>query len=448
MLLNWLKRTLGIKEIESKVIQLETEKTDLENRVINSEQRTKLICKGIKEDRLSASVKDYFANINIQISEQGSESALIAVKAIELIDKYKFQRYVAPVDCAINSSVISLKELQENPERYFPKLSKGFLNFPLGLNFDKINEVFFDGVENIRINHRSFDSNKGTLEFVTNSLLGHNQGGSYTTGKLLLEITNQTQLNRIKCSDWISIDTLDFLFNYDSFERFFIERPNLSIESKKRAISKLRLIKFTYLAAMEIVGTTRIKDITELLNYENNKNFESEKEVLIQENKIGQNWKLGIKEILLTNLKGTSYLEIQGLLPIASKEKFVELASKRTHEILASDKLYKRMTDNINKPLKDYTVSESILLACYFTRNIIQHYETLDDAAKNVINGKKQRKISGKCTDFTALSLHYLREYLVPLNSGKFKNWHFGFDSDVIGDYKHCYMKGMSRMGC
>ena len=83
------------------------------------------------------------------------------------------------------------------------------------------------------------------------------------------------------------------------------------------------------------------------------------------------------------------------------------------------------------------------MLACYFARNIIERYETLDDTIRNIFTGVTKEGTSGKCTDYTGLALHYLREYLIPLNPEKFENWEFGFESDTIDSYKHCYIKAM-----
>jgi hypothetical protein len=89
----------------------------------------------------------------------------------------------------------------------------------------------------------------------------------------------------------------------------------------------------------------------------------------------------------------------------------------------------------------DYSVGEYLVLACYFARNIIHSYENLDGGVQNAFDGDSSTQMTGKCTDYTALALHYLREFLVPLNSEKFEGWQFGVELKNIGSYRHSYIK-------
>jgi len=398
--------------------------------------------------------------LNIELSTKDAVNTKIALSAADVVEKYDFKRFSKPLHDNIPSRVISINEFRKNPEKYFHKLGKGFFNFPVGLNFEEINNFMYGVFGNASIESQSF-SNKGLVKFVPNSICDlynftNNASGHFQS--VLINASNLSDLGRGNSDTWLSLDALDFLYNYDSFENFFKEFSDLEIPCKLSGLKALRFLKFTTLTALEVVGTARICDASDLLNYfEKTTDTKSDEPTKLSIDdcvcdslsesidfdliSTGTELKNKIKDSLLSCPLGTSYKEIQGLLEIESKERFVKLASRRTLEILSNDKELKGLTSVIGKKLENYTIGESIVLACYFARNIIANYETLEDGVENIFSNLNNYGVSGKCTDYTGLALHYLREYLVPLNSEKFKNWHFGFDNDIIGDYKHCYIK-------
>ena len=83
------------------------------------------------------------------------------------------------------------------------------------------------------------------------------------------------------------------------------------------------------------------------------------------------------------------------------------------------------------------------MLSAYFARNVITEYKKLEDSIKEIFLGKQSSEVSGKCTDYTALTLHYLREYLIPMQPEKFENWQFAVADSNIGDYHHSYIRIM-----
>jgi hypothetical protein len=440
MIKDWLRRFLGITENDARIVQLEEEKRSLEDRVIKSVIAKDLLVRTTKESTFEQGVQVYLNKIGVKHDGDISQKVVVAAKAVQAVEGYGFKRHIRPTDVSIPSPVISFRDLQEHPERYLSRLSKGFMRFPVGLNLDSVNKLLGSHFGNIQISISSVYSSNGTLDFTQESLFGYmtdNKG----VGNLLQQSLTHAQLNRKgDCGTWMGLDPVDFLSNYDALEAFVNDQGELDNEQKTRALSALRFAKEVYVSAIEIVGTTRIRDASELLE----PTLEStvlDKEEVPQIITLETEFKNKIKKQLLEEPRGTSYEAIQGLLEIGSREKFRELASLRTTEILARDSRYKRLTHNLGKPLEAYSVGESVMLACYFARNIIETYSTLEDAVKSIIGGRDTTKISGKCTDYTGLALHYLREYLIPLHPEKFEDWKFGFDSDVIGSYAHCYMQ-------
>ncbi len=440
---NWLKRKLGIVELASRVNFLEKERAGLEGKVIQAEKSLEVIRASVSNAELAEEAREFLSQLNVQLSNGTANEALKALEASELVRHYRLARFVPPMGEAYPASIISFKEFQEHPEKYFHKLTKGVFGFPLGLNFSGVNSLLQNnfGTGNIQ-DYLSRDM-AYSFSVDISRMLGTE---SRRVGNLLAQTIKIADLVRYHDGrDYVSVDPLDFLANYDNLSRLIMERPDLRPNEKKKWALETGLVKFSYLTALEVIGTSRIKDPAELLSIIENgatKPSPLYSDGTIEE-ELAQAYQLKekIRASLLVDLKGTSSDEVYKLLPIRSKERFRELASLRTAEILSIDKERKGLTEKLGKEISDYSIGESIILACYFARNVIQQYESLDEGVKRVLSGETSDKISGKCTDYTGLALHYLREYLVPLHPEKFKNWSFGFDSDRIGDYKHCYMK-------
>ncbi len=432
-----------IEEIERRVSKLEADKADLETRLIDRESTRMLILDASRYDELTNDMVQHLKDINVPDSKNTGENAVAEMKAADMVQRYGFKRYIHPIEQPYPSRVISLKELQQHPEKYFHKLNRGFLGFPVGLNFDEVNKFLFKMFGNVKISNFTNFSNNGSFEFAPISMISGCKGGDLAHAPLIRSM-ELSDLNRHNGTMWIYMDTLDFLANYDGLEACIVENPTLVTDEKKRGLQALRTAKLIYLTALEIVGLTRIKDPKELLKYDKTKEGnEGDELMLLEDSEQLSQIKQGIRYSLLTKPKGTTYDEIQKLLPIRSRERFRQLAAERTAEILTHDEEYRGLTQTIEKPLEGYSVGDSIALACYFARNIIKRYETLDDAVQNVLSGNENNEVSGKCTDYTALALHYLQEYLIPLHPKQFENWRFGFDADKIGGYNHCYMKAI-----
>ncbi len=445
MIRKWLKRILGINEIENRVVNLEREKADLEGKVIESEKEKDLmnraVTRSVSLSEIVNEVQGFLGAVNIQITDQNSGSALVALEATDVIKKYGFERYVAPLEVGYPSQVITIAELQEHPELYMHKLSKGFFHFPVGLNFDEINETLGNRFGSIELDLSTAYSNNGCFTFVLKSLLERVEG-SDRANEVLVQATQLSHLRRAKCSSWVHMDTIDFLANYDGIVGYIKDLPDVNTSAKISAISAMEVARFTYLTALEIVGTTRIRYLSDLLKYDK---AEESHTITgdIEDYNPNQQLKLKLKASLLFEPKGTSYEDIEKLLSIISMKRFRALASEVTSKILANDKARKGLTYKIDKPLEDYSVGEAVVLASYFARNVITQYRKLEDSVNEIFMGKPSSEISGKCTDYTGLALHYLREYLVPMQPAKFRNWQFGVEQDHIGDYNHCYIKAL-----
>jgi len=283
------------------------------------------------------------------------------------------------------------------------------------------------------------------ISFVPRLLFDYYDEGTAKVSELLIQSTELSHLRRSNCGAWIHMDNLDFLSNFKGITEFIKDSSRISKKSKTQAISALEFIRFSYLTAMEIVGKSRIKNLDDLLKYDSGKELEVINTGVQKYFGEDPAYKLKskIKSTLLSNTKGTTYLEIEELLPIRSQERFRELSSEITSYILANDKERRGLTEKINKPLEEYSIGEALVLSCYFARNVITKYKKLEDSIKDIFMGEFSSAVSGKCTDFTGLALHYLREYLIPMQKNKFKNWSFGFESDSIGCYQHCYIKAI-----
>ncbi|NQV91451.1 hypothetical protein HQ489_03165 [Candidatus Woesearchaeota archaeon] len=418
--MDWLKKLLGIKELENRLNRFENERADLETKVIEAENLKALAYKSVRSQELNDSL-----TMNLSLPSSQSEKIIGEITPFVLARAYGIKPWIPEHVESYPSAVISFKELQEHPEKYLHKLQKGFVNFPVGFDLGVVNNLLSSKFGNCRI------GNDGQFKFVLNSISGNYFGSEKMSRTLALSLI-QGDINQIDCGDWIHISPLDYFTNKDAILDMIVNHSDYSDKQKERIAVAFEIVKKTYLGIFELLGNTRIADASELLS-----NSYQEKDVSSL-----SSIEVSLFDALLEEPKGTSYDEIQKLLPIRSRERFRNLAALRTQELLYNDTFRSGMTSTIGKKLEDYTVGESVALACYFARNVIQEYETLDDAVKNVLSGTQNEKIKGKCTDYTGLSLHYLHQYLLPLNAEKFKDWRFGYDIDNIGkDYNHCYMK-------
>ncbi|MBI2146786.1 hypothetical protein HYU22_05605 [Candidatus Woesearchaeota archaeon] len=337
----------------------------------------------------------------------------------------------------------------------FHKLKKGFLGFPIGLNFKEVNKLLFERYGNIQIDNSiaasRFYSPNGTVNFFLEALLYKNSSRSDRNEKAqekaaqqLIRAAQIADLNRCNRDKFLRLDSLDFLANYPGLVQYVLDLPEISRKEKNQALQAFQTVRAVYLTGLEIASQTRIRPTTDLLDFAAD-SLEEKVTALSADDPGAASLKHRIRQSLLSETKGTSYHDLQELLTVRSKKHFRQLAHERTQEILTRDQKYAGLTDRLGKELKDYSVGESVVLSCYFARNIIQHYASLNDAVRAVFSGQQGERISGKCTDYTGLALQYLREYLVPLHPEKFKNWTFGYDTEQIGGYDHCYIKAIHQ---
>lgn len=440
MINDWIKRLLGIDVLENRVKNLESEKADLEGKVIASEkdkEHFRSIVRGsLDNEELTTQAIEYLSSMNLTPSKQTSEILMKHLSATEIVEKYKFERYAPTLTQGIPSPVISIRDLRENPTLYIHKLTKGFLSFPIGLNFDGINKTLKGLASNISIYNTSSPS--GFIKIDSYGTLGQDDEDP----RSLVQITKLSRIDSLNLKYWSCIDGTDFLHNFDGLISYINENPEISLEKKKEATRALTFAKFAFVTAVETVGTTQIKDLSELLKYDSAEDYHLSSDEITDLTDFEQ-LRYNIKNSLLNEPSGTRHSDIEELLPIRSLKTFRELATEITSQIISNDKKRSGITEDINKPIEEYSIGEALVLACYFARHVITKYSTLEDNVKDLLLGKDNAKVSGKCTDYTGLALHYLREYLAPMQPEKFRNWIFGYDSDKIGDYKHCYMKLM-----
>ena len=435
MLKKWIKRLTGMDELERRIAHQESQRTELEQKVIADNETREMMKDTVGHAKLKEALSRYLDDIIIP--ESAVHDAALVLDAAEAVKEYGFKRFVIPAADAYPSQVISMKEFREHPQKYAAKLSKGIFGFPLGLNFKGINKIVEEQFgRTSKLTKDDTYSPHGVFEFSPICSIKSSEPCEKKIASLFVQAAKLSDITRVGLDDWVFIDPLDFLANYSGLVRFVIDQQNLTDSSKREIISCFTVVRDVYLTALEIAGTTRIGDPQELLGYQ------QAEEVLPATP--DDSLEHRIRCSLLQEPEGTSYYDIQRrLLPIRSKEEFRRLASERTNEIISRDTKHHGLTDLIGKELKDYSIGESVVMACYFARNIITSYESHDDAVKRVFAGDSPKGITGKCSDYTGLALHYLKEYLIPLQPEKFSGWHFGFDSDHIGGYDHCYLKAL-----
>ena len=434
-----LKRMLGVDDLENKVEFLQNRVSEQDNQIIDAAKQRELIRKSTSDRELSDAVIDFLNESDIKITPENRENALVAIDAAEAVERYGFRKFNPAHDGnAIRSSVISLREFAENPEKYIHKSAKGAFSFPLSLNYRNLEDVF-RGYGNIGI--ASWGRDDFAFRSLPISIDGY-ESDSQEVSKTLYGALTLSRLNGEFSEESLSMDPFDFLQNYDGLTEFIKDAP-LEEERKRKILEALALSKAGYIAGFEITYGTRIMSTEDLVSYD-----EPEESEYVQLRNSGstngERLYEDIKEKLLNGMRGMRDYDMNELLPIRSVEEFRRLASERTTEIVARDGANGGLTASFNKELSEYTPAEAVLMSCYFARNIIKSYKKDNDSISDLVMGIIPSGVEGKCTDYTGLALHYLREFLVPLNPERFKHWEFGYEVDRIGkDYDHCYMKAI-----
>jgi len=276
MVKNWIKRILGIEELENKVNNIEKQKASLESKLIESENEKSMVANSVSKSVISQEidkgVEQFLQTIDIGLTNQNSGAILTALEAKDVVEKYNFKRYSPPQEIGYNSPIISMEEFQKHPEKYLYKISKGFFNFPIGLNFDEINKALEKRFSNIGMENSILK--KVGISFVPRLLFDYYDEGTAKVSELLIQSTELSHLRRSNCGAWIHMDNLDFLSNFKGITEFIKDSSRISKKSKTQAISALEFIRFSYLTAMEIVGKSRIKNVDDLLKYDSGKELE------------------------------------------------------------------------------------------------------------------------------------------------------------------------------
>ncbi len=434
-----LKKALGIENLENQVEFLQNRVSEQDNLIINAAKQRELIKKSTSERELSDAVTDFLNESDIEITPENSQDALAAMDAAEAVERYGFKRFNPEHDGnAIRSSVIPLREFAENPEKYIHKSAKNAFSFPLSLNYREVEDIF-KRFDNIGIYYQGLgESDFRSLE---KSIEGYSQD-SREVSKTLYNALTLARVNKEFSDKGLRIDPFDFLQNYDGLTEFIKESP-LEEERKRKTLEALALSKAGFVAGFEIISKAKIMSTEDLVSYEEPE--ESEYIQLKNEGRTdGEKLYEDIKDKLLSDMRGMRDYDMDELLPIRSVEEFRRLASERTAEIVARDGTKGGLTSSFNKEISEYTPAEAVLMSCYFARNIIKSYKKDEDSIIDRVRGIMPSGVEGKCTDYTGLALHYLREFLVPLNPERFKHWDFGYEVDRIGfGYDHCYMKAI-----
>jgi hypothetical protein len=91
-------------------------------------------------------------------------------------------------------------------------------------------------------------------------------------------------------------------------------------------------------------------------------------------------------------------------------------------KILSDPGMKKTWIQNNTKDLSEYDTKELIALATFLARYLVDKYENLDTMVDNVLHGFSPKSLTGKCTDYTGMSLHIINNYLRIKYPELFKN--------------------------
>ncbi len=393
------------------------------------------------EVSLDAKVLDEFTRVSDQANEAAQAKRKRQKYVLAVAQHHGFEKWQPPAG-DYPTEVISMDEFRSNPGAYVHKLTKGMMNFPVGLNFSQVSGILNGMSHNAcGVSARGLTFDLARVVKAKTAYSYHDGTGwkkvpaekAHPRSHLLYEICRKKGLK----PGHTEVDPIQFLTNYDSFVSFVREGDHLKPAQKEKALSVLQMARFIYLTALEVVGQTRVQDPQDLIHLGTSKSID----VIAQpENRI-QALKRKIKGYMLDQPAGMGYGVVQNLLPISSVKEFQRLAHKKTLEILAKQKGHR--VDPATE-LAGYSVGRSIFLACYFARSVIENYENHDDGVERVFTGRRETKMSGKCSDYTALAVHFLNKYVKPMHPDKFKGWHFGAQLDRIGDFwHHAYFKAV-----
>lgn len=438
MLKNFFRKMLGVDDLEAKINHLQSRVSEQDVQIINAAKQRELITRVASEKNIDSTISDFLQESGIEINDANRDKVMVGISASDAVERYGFKKFNTIHDEeSVRSSIISLREFANHPEKYIHKSSKGVFSFPLSMNVRNVSHIFND-LGNVGINYTMSEFD---FQIISNSLEGHDATDNSVSETLNSALT-LVRANSEFSSNHLKMDPFDFLTNYEGLVSY-LKESNLNERNKQRALNAVALSKAVYVAGFEILSGVRIKNTEDLVSYESPDNSEYNSLIDSESTFSGKLYN-EIKTLLLKDMRGFRDYDINQLLPIRSIDNFRRLASERTSEIIANDSSRNGLTAYLNKDLSDYTPAESILMSCYFARNIIASYKKPDDSIVDVLSGVLPDNVEGKCTDYTGLALNYLREFIVPLNPDKFKHWSFGYEVDIIGNnYKHCYMKAV-----
>ena len=118
--------------------------SELEQRQLEDRKFKEFLESHIKKKNLEHKIDEYLHELSIDVNPSTRKAAIEGLKIIDVVNSYGFSKYVPDIKKEYNTRVISIDDLRKNPENYLFKLHKGFLNFPLGIDFSYVNSVLFE----------------------------------------------------------------------------------------------------------------------------------------------------------------------------------------------------------------------------------------------------------------------------------------------------------------
>lgn len=129
-----------------------------------------------------------------------------------------------------------------------------------------------------------------------------------------------------------------------------------------------------------------------------------------------------MENLLLHTTHGIGKLDVDSLIKLQNPEQFNHLIELLLEKLLKDPKIRGTWAENKNKDISQYDGKELIVLATFLSRYMIDKYEDLDTMAENVLRGFSSKSLSGKCTDYTGMTLHIINNYLKPKYPKPFEN--------------------------
>src|SRR5210317_1480631 len=121
----FLKKYLGVDDLKEEISTIKNDNSALERRVelydkdrvtleerlIKSEKKERelkeLISKKTNQNKLDYESKEFLKQVGIELSNKNEKAIIYSLKASEIVERYGFERFVAPIERGYNTPIIT-----------------------------------------------------------------------------------------------------------------------------------------------------------------------------------------------------------------------------------------------------------------------------------------------------------------------------------------------------